>query len=69
MFFKLFPLAPKTVNILPLPFRRFFGIGIDFLPERYLPVMEFLDLVIFWGEPEKTILPPCSPAPGPISIN
>ena len=67
-FFKLLPHAPDIVRSLPLPFLREEGIDIVFLPERYFPVIDSLDFNICFGSPEKTISPPCSPAPGPISI-
>ena len=62
--------APRTVTTSPVPGRRRAGMGIDFLPDRYWPVMEAL-LVSRPPRPVTgpacTTLPPCSPAPGPMS--
>ena len=43
------------------------GMLIDFLPERYCPVSEFLSASNCLGVPCETISPPCTPARGPIS--
>ena len=67
--FKLFPEAPVTDSDLPLPCLLSSGIGIDRIPDKYCPVIDFLDSKILFGGPEKIISPPCSPAPGPMSIN
>ena len=39
---RLFSRAPRTVSVLPLPFRRCFGVAIDRLPERNCPVGDAL---------------------------
>ena len=66
--FRLFPEAPFKTNFLPwMPSLRL-GISIDFLPERYKPVIDLFDFKIFFGVPEYVISPPFLPAPGPISI-
>ena len=44
------------------------GISIDFLPERYKPVIDLFDFKISFGVPEYVISPPFLPAPGPMSI-
>ena len=46
----------------------FLGILIIFLPDRYAPVKESLDLIIFSIEPWADIFPPKFPALGPRSI-
>ena len=68
IFFKLFPDAPYNDINFPFPFLLFLGKSISFLPEIYGPVIDFLDLIISSGVPEKITLPPFSPAPGPKSI-
>lgn len=60
--------APWTVSWRFLSrSRRVAGIGMDRLPERYWPVSDSLLASSCLSEPECTTLPPCSPAPGPMS--
>ena len=47
--------------------RRTAGNGICCLPVRYAPVSDFLLASNSSPGPETTTLPPCSPAPGPMS--
>ena len=62
--------APRTVTTSPVPGRRRAGTGMERLPERYWPVMDAL-LVSSPPRPVTgpawTTVPPCSPAPGPMS--
>ena len=46
----------------------FFLISIFFFPEIYSPVKESLFLINLLKVPEKHTSPPCTPAPGPMSI-
>ena len=67
-FLRLLPRAFFTVMHLPaFVVRRFFGTGTCLVPARYCPVRLFLAEIIFAGAPCAIILPPCRPAPGPIS--
>jgi hypothetical protein len=43
-FFRLFSRPPRMVSVLPLPFRRCFGIAIERLPDRNCPVGDAFDL-------------------------
>ena len=66
---KLFPVAPRTRSCLSgsgLP--RVAGISIFSFPDRYLPVSESLELRMSSIVPCATISPPCTPAPGPMSM-
>ena len=67
-FFRLFSLAPLIVRNFPFPGRLFSLIGITSFLDKYLPVMDSSDSIISSGVPSAMILPPCSPAPGPMSI-
>ena len=58
--------APRTVS-MPFGSRRMDGTGMRRLRVRYWPVMDALDLSRALTEPDTTMLPPCSPAPGPMS--
>ena len=65
---RLLAVAPSTTSfLLFLNFRLESGIGIFKEPFKYLPVRLVVDCIIFCGDPEATICPPCVPAPGPIS--
>ena len=66
MFLRLCSRAPRTVSI-PLGSRRIAGTGIVRLRVRYWPVSDALDLSRAATGPDTTTLPPCSPAPGPMS--
>ncbi len=60
--------APTTVSWRFLSIlRRLAGIGIDLRPDRYAPVIDSLFVSSFLYGPLCTTLPPCSPAPGPMS--
>ena len=62
-------LKTKSPNLYLLPGQTLFlGILISFLPEIYIPVMEFSLFSILLGVPSAIISPPYDPAPGPISI-
>ena len=66
-FLRLFCFAPLTsMNLSPISLR-LAGTGIDSLPVRYWPVMLSSQAIISSIEPCATILPPWTPAPGPIS--
>ena len=67
IFFKLCSLAPLMVTQSPLGVLRSCGVEINRFPEMYWPVMDSLFFLNCETEPEWTITPPCSPAPGPIS--
>ena len=67
MFFRLFSRAPFTSRALPLPCRRFAGIGMRRSPRRKAPVMLSGQARIASSGPWQTTWPPCSPAPGPRS--
>ena len=43
------------------------GMLMRFLPERYWPVSDCDDFLICAGVPSATTMPPCTPAPGPMS--
>ena len=64
---RLFTAQPLTVMLLPLPLRRISGTGMNFLPERYCPVMDLSLLSSSSIVPSNTTSPPLRPAPGPIS--
>jgi hypothetical protein len=65
--FKLWARAPTTRNSDPLLCDRIVGIGRRFSPDRYGPVTELGLCIISVGVPEATIVPPWTPAPGPMS--
>ena len=67
-FCRLFSFAPEIDTFCPLwPGRRSFGISICLKPVRYCPVKLSEDFIMSSGVPMAMILPPCMPAPGPIS--
>ena len=68
IFLRLFSSAPKIFIVFPLLFLLFEGDLICFVPERYCPVKDFLDLMIWFKVPLAITSPPNSPAPGPMSI-
>ena len=65
--FRLLPVALTTVTFLPLPLRRVSGTGMPRVPDRYWPVRLFGSAAIWSGVPWLTTVPPCTPAPGPMS--
>ena len=67
MFFKLFPDASIISRNNPLPFFLILGISTFFSPDKYLPVIDFGDLLMSLALPSATTKPPLTPAPGPIS--
>ena len=67
-FFRLCSRAPITSSVFPLPRRRRFGTGTDRSPRRYAPVIERGSASTASMDPLAMISPPCSPAPGPMSI-
>ena len=69
MFFKLFSFAPIITNsFLGIFLLLSLGILIFLFPDKYIPVMEFLDLIILLMSPSPVINPPLLPAKGPRSI-
>ena len=69
IFFKLFPVAPPISRNLPF-FANFLplGIGLNFLLDKYLPVILFsFDNISLYSPSAKTN-PPLLPASGPRSI-
>ena len=67
-FFKLCSVAPITSIDLPFDFLLFFGTSIFLLPLRYWPVIDSGICLISSAVPWAITFPPCTPAPGPISI-
>ena len=67
IFFKLFKCAFFILKNLPLPSRTFSGIGMYLSPLKYLPVIDSGAFIISCIEPDAIILPPKTPALGPIS--
>ena len=68
-FFKLFPVAPPNCKNLPfLASLLFFGSAINFLLDKYFPVILSSFLIISSKLPCATTLPPLFPASGPKSI-
>ena len=59
--------APDA-SALPLPLRRFGGMGTARSPRRNAPVIERSSARIASSVPAAMTSPPCSPAPGPMSI-
>ncbi len=47
--------------------RRRVGIGSCFLPESHGPLTDFGSAITSAAVPCETIVPPCTPAPGPMS--
>ncbi len=65
---RLCSLAPSTTTSLVLDrFRRVSGTGMTSRPVRYAPVSDSGLASSSFSGPETTMLPPCSPALGPIS--
>ena len=60
--------APLTTRRLPLPVRRSLGMGTMRSPRRKAPVMERGSSRRASSRPLAMISPPCSPAPGPMSM-
>ena len=68
-FFRLLPDAPNNLSVFFLSSAvRFFGISIFSAPDKNLPVSEFGFCMICCAVPSAMTLPPCTPAPGPMSI-
>ena len=68
-FFKLLPEAPfSVINFFSLYLERLIGTDIFSLPLRNLPVNDSFDCSIVFILPSATMSPPCTPAPGPISM-
>ena len=65
--FRLLPYAELILSQL-LDVFRLLGTKIFSRPLIYSPVNDFGLLLISLGAPTATISPPCSPAPGPMSI-
>ena len=69
IFFKLFSVALHTSITFPFTcFLLVFGVFICFLPLKYWPVIEGSHSFISSAVPCAITCPPCTPAPGPISI-
>ncbi|MNI53983.1 hypothetical protein D3C73_1088460 [compost metagenome] len=65
---KLLPRAPfRESDSFLLRGVRLAGTSIFTRPDRYLPVSESGWAITSFGVPSATMLPPCTPAPGPIS--
>ncbi len=67
MFFRLFSAALRTTSSLPLPSLRVSGTRIFRLPLKYCPVTDSAQAFTSSTVPAHTTLPPCTPAPGPMS--
>ena len=67
MFLRLFSRAPSTVSH-PCGSRRVDGYGIARAPDRYAPVTDSGSASTSAAVPAATTRPPCSPAPGPMSM-
>ena len=68
-FFRLLPDAPNNLSVFFLSSAvRFFGISIFSAPDKNLPVNEFGFCMMCCAVPSAMTLPPCTPAPGPMSI-
>src|SRR6516165_3880362 len=67
MFLRLFWRAPRTTSDLQRDGRRCAGMAMLFLPLRYWPVSERPSFSSFFKDPSATMVPPCTPGPGPIS--
>ena len=67
-FFKLCSVAPFTSIDLPFDFLLLAGTLICFLRLKYWPVTELLTNFTSSAVPCAITFPPCTPAPGPISI-
>ena len=69
IFFKLFSVAFFTsITFDFIGFLLVFGTSIFFLPLKYCPVTESLTNFTSSAVPCAITFPPCTPAPGPISI-
>ena len=69
IFFKLFSVAFFTsITFVFVCFLLAFGTSIFFLPLKYCPVIESFTCFISSAVPCAITFPPCTPAPGPISI-
>ena len=68
MFFKLCSVAFTISKYFPVSFLLCFGTLICFLPLKYCPVIESLTFDISSAVPWAITFPPCTPAPGPMSI-
>ena len=64
---RLFSRAPFTTSHCSPQSLRLVGMSITFLPDKYWPVREADDFMIFWGDPNAITFPPSAPAPGPRS--
>ena len=65
---RLFSRAPTTVSLRRRSTgRRTSGTAISRVPDRNAPVIDSADASRSATVPETTTLPPCSPAPGPMS--
>ncbi len=67
-FLRLCSRAPRITSDWPLPRRRVAGIWTWSSPRRYAPVIDRGSARIASRGPDATISPPCSPAPGPMSM-
>ena len=67
IFFRLLPRAPTTRSTRCGFFGRRSGTAISRTPLRYSPVSDAGLAMISAGVPWATMLPPCTPAPGPTS--
>ena len=67
IFFKLCSFAPLTSINNPFPFLLVLGTSTFNSPRKYFPVSEFGLFITSCGVPSAIILPPSTPAPGPIS--
>ena len=68
IFFRLFSFAPIISMYFLLLFLLCFGTNIFFFPLKYCPVIDSGTNLISSAVPCATTFPPCTPAPGPISI-
>ncbi len=68
MSLRLFCRAPLITSSLPEPGRLLSGSGICFRPLKYSPVLDWRQAITSSIVPDTTTSPPCSPAPGPISM-
>ena len=64
--FRLCSAAPSTRN-QPASWMRRSGVGMTRRPDRYAPVIDSLTRATWAAVPLATTMPPCSPAPGPMS--
>ena len=61
-------MAFTTSKYFPVNLRLVFGTLIFFLPDKYCPVTESSTFAISSAVPCAITFPPCTPAPGPMSI-